>query len=206
MRPISISCLSAMIFAPRKISSPFFQSRVRKVSLHQLMHACVPKAKKGHSSARSRLLRPTIAIAPSFGRFKHSPVPGRSPARTRKSFVQSHTRPGPSQAAILICSAKSMSWFGAFARNGAAVMTRSISRLALEESSRPNFWFRHCKCDTMYAKLRYGSQSQSWPTSFPPRMQAKQLRNRTQDEEANENSRCHDDEQNRKHRDNEKPI
>src|SRR2546423_12386052 len=77
-------------------------------------------------------------------------------------------RHGPSQAATRICSAKSTRCYAASARNGEVVTTHSILRPALEESSRPSFWFRHCRCDTMYAKPRCGWQSPSLATSFPP--------------------------------------
>ena len=46
----------------------------------------------------------------------------------------------------------------------------SISRPALEESSRPSFSFRRCRCDMTCAKLRCGWQSPNLPTLFLPRI------------------------------------
>ena len=68
-------CLSATIFVLHKISSRFFQSRARKVSLHRLMRACVPKGKKGRSSVRLKPSKPTIVIVLSFGKFRRLPAP-----------------------------------------------------------------------------------------------------------------------------------
>src|SRR6266480_1597486 len=191
-------------------------------------------------------------------------------------------RPGPSQAAIRICSPRSTLCYAASARKGEVATTRSISRPALEESSRPSFSFRRCRCDTTCAKLRCGWRSPNLPTLFHPRippcsaavmnfcgtlklscgagatqahhlchptqsssasslfvwdskvakignkptkalaqiftrsaasisaadgsMQPQQLRNAAQDEEANENSCCHDDKKRCEHDNDEEPI
>jgi len=95
------------------------------------MRACV-RREKGAARWLARglrgLLSRSCAVLGDSG--AHS-RPADNRPRTRKLFAQSRMRPGPSQAAIQICSTRSTLCYAASARNGEVVTTCSIFKTGI---------------------------------------------------------------------------